>query len=211
MKEFLIYPLSGIIAVICLVVYLHLKSYFEGLKYARQQARLYDCVSYIATLNKDELYTFVAREQEKLIRNFSARINTSDREECEIMVEILDAFRSDLSKRHYKNELIYNKAIKKMNLRAYFWYALEWYLSEHLSEKYFGRIKKYELINRIEYSRFSYDETYRMTKYGLVWYKLYYLSRLYLRDNGFNSFADWNHSTAENIIINREITFSSGL
>ncbi len=101
--------------------------------------------------------------------------------------KILVSFQKYLNALLLTDRLVLPKAKPPFSEKDFFMFNLASYLGEHESDSTFIGYEMHEkIISRKEYGSWGgplYDATYSLTEFGVVFYKLYYISYCYCKNN----------------------------
>lgn len=128
-----------------------------------------------------ELWQYIHNFQNRYSVEDKYRISTKD--EWDIAKSLIEKCRSDLAADFSQNRVQSTKYTADLTPEEYFVFSLSYFLSENQTKTVFlGQIMYIE-IDRVSYSAWSYDATYSITDFGMVFHKLRYITSLYCLDH----------------------------
>jgi len=138
-----------------------------------------------------------------------AQYMITEQSEQEIAHEIIKLYQEETKDIYIKEHYAVNRRFAKMDYSEYFAYFFERYLGKH-DKPFFNGNRMYIEISR-EYfddNHTSYDTKYKLTDYGVVYYKMYYMSRLFCEKSVYiNERCDYHSAGLKEVIDTREVVF----
>lgn len=206
--------LLSCLLLIGVALYFFTKKYIE---YSRQN-KLKELISWCVTEDSNihrcnlnlEDYIWNAQIKLNLPQQFLIDVDTVDYEDIKI---ILKKFQQDTAKKYFNdsNSFSLPKSKYKLNSETYFYYLLHSYLDTCDSHSFIG----YEILgaqlSRKEYDGDGWDATYQLTDFGIVFYKLLYISYKFCKNNNIlDSSCSYffNEKALQDVIISKTIEIS---
>lgn len=87
-----------------------------------------------------------------------------------VIINILDAYQSDLSTLYFRNTLNFDRIIASFGQSEYFAFSLFWFLYKNSDSKDFNNMQ-------------IFDDNNKFTEFGFIYYKLYYLTAVVCEKN----------------------------
>lgn len=142
---------------------------------------LFEKVAYIVTEYRtlDELMSHVLNFQS---RNVDKKYRVLEEYELNVVKEILEKFRKDVSKKYFNRNLTINKEISKFSKEEYFMFSLCSFLREKECEAEFNGNETIKYISHEPYLGGT-ATLYEFTDYGRSYMKLLYVASEYCRMN----------------------------
>ena len=128
-----------------------------------------------------ELWQYIHNIQNHYHVDTKYRISSN--QEWELAKAIIEKCRSDLANDFSQNRVQSTKYTSSLTPEEYFVFSLSYFLSENKTKKELLGQKMYIEVDRVSYSAWSYDATYSITEFGMVFHKLRYITTLYCVDH----------------------------
>lgn len=128
-----------------------------------------------------ELWQYIHNIQNRYRVEDKYKIST--KEEWDIAKSLIEKCRSELASDFLQNRVQSTKYTSALTPEEYFIFSLSYFLSENQTKKELLGHKMYIEIDRVSYSAWSYDATYSITEFGMVFHKLRYITSLYCLDH----------------------------
>lgn len=209
MKEYL---LPIIVILIIIIVYL----IWENRKVALQN-RIKKLAAWTITENSNtyrcniHLHEYISNEQKNLLEEY----RIVDEDDLEMAKEILSSFQKYLNEQLLINSLVMPKTKHVISGEDFFMFHLQFYLEKHqCDDSFIGYDMHEKTISRTNYGSWGgmlYDATYSLTKFAVVFNKLYYISYCYCKNSkSINPDGEYfvNENGIENIIDSKRISIS---
>ena len=136
------------------------------------------CYHDSVSLRNDELISHVFEAQRKLKIPKELCIDYSNEVEKANVIELLNLHKADVIKSYFHGFLAKSKNICSLSSLEYYFYSLFEYLEKHSKSHSLLSDKIYKFKD-VEGSYSYYD----LTEFGRAFYKLYYLSTLFIEKN----------------------------
>lgn len=126
-----------------------------------------------------ELYKYIEREQHKLNLEMKFCINFSNEKEKNFICKILESHKQSVIESFFYKLLIKDEKFFNMDFLEYYMFSLQGFLREQfLKSDNFNNIVLYNYLRNDESYR-----TYKLTDYGIIYKKLYYITTLFCVNN----------------------------
>ena len=155
-----------------------------------------------------ELFKYIEKEQHKLNVEKKFCIDFSNEKEKDFICKVLEIHKQSVIESFFYNSLIKDKKFFNLDFFEYYMFSLQVFLKKQLESDNFNDIVLYSYLCKDENYR-----TYKLTDYGFIYTKLYYITTLFCVSNENMKHLLSNpkrilNSIKENLE-NREITFWS--
>lgn len=161
--NFLFSLLSGAVTIPCFLLVLRISGWYEKYKTMKAQDR----IGWWLLSSSKDILDFI---QNKCIRDYIGTDYLIEKEaDFLIALEIIEVFKVDSKHLYFES----NSELTRMTYAETFMYYFEKYLDEH-NDYYFNGKKMY-----IEETKTNNKAECSITEYGIVYNKLFYMSRLF--------------------------------
>lgn len=206
---------NGIIAILVFVMFFTID---KTVKYYRQK-KLFELVSWsvIGDYNPfhgsysyiNALIFQIRKAQQNDIIDEKYKIVTDD--DFKIVREIVEEYQKNIARLYFCDTLGFPKSKYVISETDYFMAAFRDFLSEHSAKSEFmghdmySERKDYEI-----YEGGGYRATYAMSDFGVLYYKLYYMTQMYCKKSVVyqNKVADWAEENIKDALDKNEIEIS---
>lgn len=130
------------------------------------------------TLVRDHLFEYIEREQRNLCVENNYRIDFSNEKELDMVYEILETHKQNVIHSFVCNSLKKSKEIYKLNNIEHYMFILMKYLHKNKYNDKFNNNIMHEFLQEDDIYR-----THKLTDFGVIYHKLYYISTLFCMNN----------------------------
>ena len=122
----------------------------------------------------------------KTYKNIEPNYQILEQEDISIMEDILKLYQEELIENYFCESLSVDKNLLSVLHEEYFFYTLLCYLDRHNCSTTLCGHTKYSLISMENYGQYGgqlYDAKYSLTKFGMIYQKLFYASCIFCENN----------------------------
>ena len=205
----------GIISVLVLVMFFTID---RTIKYYKQR-KLFELVSWSAIGDYDPVlsrYSYIndlifSIRRAQSSDSISAQCKIVEDEDFKLVREIVEEYQDHITKLYFRDKLSLFKSKYVVSETDYFMAMLHDFLSEHSAQSEFLGHEMYS--ERIEFKSYEgdgYRAKYAMSDFGIVFYKLYYITHMYCKESPVfqNRVAGWAAKNIQEILDTKQIDIS---
>lgn len=188
------------------------------IKYYRQK-KLFELVSWSAIGDYDsalrrhsrvnDLVFSIMDAQSKDYISFQYSIVEED--DFKLVREILEGYQDHITKLYFGNKLCLIKSKHAVSKIDYFMATLHDFLSENCAEsRFLGHNMHSERLEFKSYDGDGYKAKYAMSDFGILYYKLYYITHMYCKESPVfqNRAAGWSEKNIQDVLDTKQIDIS---
>ena len=168
MEEILASLLAGIFAIPMAVLLIHIRDWYKNYK----EMKANDRIGWWIISPAEDVLDYIRRICAK--ENVGTEHLTLKGDELEMAIDIIKVFQEDSKKIYLACSGFPSKRLERLRISEFFMCYFESFLSEHEVFNYFND-KQIYVVARIEKG----IERCPVTEYGMVYYKLFYVARLF--------------------------------
>lgn len=188
------------------------------LKYYKQK-KLFELVSWSAigdynpVLSRysytDDLIFSISRAQSSC--SISAQYKIVEHEDFKLVREIVEEYQDYITKRYFRDNLSLFKSKYAVSKTDYFMAMFHDFLSENSAKSEFlGHDMHSERIDFKSYGGGEYRAKYEMSDFGILFYKLYYITHIYCKESPVfqNLVMEWTEENIKDVLDTKQIDIS---
>ena len=203
---------SGVIVALMFAMFFAID---KTIKYYKQK-KLFELVSwsvigdYNPVLDRysyiNDLIFSIRRVQSK--ESISAQYKIVEEDDFKLVRKIIEEYQEHISKLYFRDKLSLIKSKYNVSKMDYFMATFHFFLSENDAEyEFLGHDMYSERIEYKSYEGGGYSAKYAMSDFGILYYKLYYITYMYCKESPAlkNRVAGWTEKFIQDVLDTKQI------